>query len=196
MKNTDYLFAGKDSVSKPALLLIPGIFIAKSWQQHKVSFTFSPYQSYFGNGRMVVHAADSTLVDDSLKIYNKFYNNKRLIKVSGLNFSLYYHYQATKVLALSAGASYSFFTNALVRKEYESDAGILVPGAIAGLNKPAGLSKNINPQLVALKTGVLLTPGHFQVGLNIIVPVSNISRDNRKPLKPLNGQLFIRFNMH
>ena len=195
LAQTDYLFAGKDSVSRPALLLIPGIFVSKSWQQHAVSFTFSPYQSYFGNGKIAVHAADSILVNDSLKIYSKFYNIKRLIKTSGLNFSMYYHFQATKIFAVGGGISYSFFTHALVRNEIENYAGMILPGTLTSLSKSNGLTEAVNPHLFALKGGILLTPGRFQVGLHVVVPVANVSRDDQNPLKPLNGQLFIRFNI-
>ena len=190
LTHTDYLFTGKDSVNRPALLLIPGIFVSKSWPQHAVSLTFSPYQSYFGNGEIVAHAIDSTLSGDSLKTYN----NLRLMKASGLNFSLYYHYRVTKVFALGAGASYSFFSNALVRKEIENHEGRTLPGALVNLTKPAGLAGTVNHRFFALKAGILLNPGRLQVGLNVIVPVTRVSRINQEPLKPLNGQLFLRFN--
>ncbi|MCE7065009.1 hypothetical protein [Dyadobacter sp. CY326] len=190
LAKTNYLFAGRDSVNKPALLLIPGIFVSKSWQQHVVSFTFSPYQSYFGNGKIVVHALDSITANDSLKTHN----NKRLMKASGMNFSLYYHFQASKIFALGAGASYSIFSNALVRNEIQNYEGRILPGALSTLTKKSGLAENINPRLFALKAGIVFTPGRFQVGLNVVAPVTSVSRDVEFPLKSLNGQLFLRFN--
>ncbi|MPR37300.1 hypothetical protein [Salmonirosea aquatica] len=138
----------------------------------------------------MAHTLDSTLSGDSLKTYN----NLRLMKASGLNFSLYCHYQVTGFFALGAGASYSFFSHALVRKEIENREGRILPGALVTLTESAGLAETVNPRFFAVKAGILFNPGRFQAGLNVIVPITRVSRINRESLKPLNGQLFLRFN--
>ncbi|QRQ99826.1 hypothetical protein [Dyadobacter sandarakinus] len=191
LNRTEYLFAGKDSVSKPAWVLVPGIFVSRNWKQHAVSFTFSPHQTYFGNSTLLVHTVDPITIHDSLKTYN----NVRLKKATGLNFSMYYHYQTTRIFAVGGGVAYNHFLHALVRKEIENYEGKVYPGALATITRPAGLSQHMRPGLLSLKAGILFNPGRFQAGVNVILPVTGVSRIQPFSLKPLNGQFFLRLNV-
>jgi hypothetical protein len=189
LKSTSYVLSGSDSIDKFARLLIPGVFVTKTWQKHGLTFSFSPYQSYFGDTKMISQQIDSTLSTDSLKGYN----NVRLIKAVGMNFSLQYQYHVSRLLALNVGASYSMFSGALFREEIQTAMGTTIPGALVTLKNSTEIRTKINPRLFALKAGISFTPGRFQVGLNVILPLSSVSKSSELPVKALNGQFYLRF---
>lgn len=192
LQRTDYLFTGTDSVSRPARLLIPGIVISKKWANHTVSFSFSPYQPYFGNNKRVQQLSDTTNGSDSAKVYK----NANLIKASGMNFTLQYQYQVFGPLLLNAGLSYSTFSSALIRKETENRFGSILQGPLETVKKSGDLRSYINPGFFALKAGLAVRPavwqGRIQAGFNVIVPLSNISSSGENPVKALNGQVYLR----
>jgi hypothetical protein len=189
-KKTDYLFAGKDSVNKPANLLIPALVITKNWRAHQLTFSAAARQSYFGNQKTIVQVADSTFGDSSLLYYNYKYN---LIKATGLNFSLQYHYHFARAFALGAGASYTVFSNALLRQTTQNWADKVWDGPIVRLQDKGQISEYSKPWQIAIKAGLLYDPGRFQMGFNVILPVSEISRSSGFSIKEPNGQVFVRF---
>jgi hypothetical protein len=196
LQRTDYLFTGTDSVRRPARLLIPGIFISKNWAKHTVSFSFSPYQPYFGNNKRVQQLSDTIAGSDSAKI---FYN-ANLIKASGMNFTFQYQYQVFGPLLLNAGLSYSTFSSALIRKETENRFGQILQGPLVTVKKSGELRSYINPGFFALKAGLAVRPalwqGRIQAGFNVILPLSNISSSAENPVRALNGQVYLRLNLY
>jgi hypothetical protein len=196
LQHTDYLFTGTDSVRRPARLLIPGIFISKNWAKHTVSFSFSPYQPYFGNNKRVQQLSDTIAGSDSAKI---FYN-ANLIKASGMNFTFQYQYQVFGPLLLNAGVSYSTFSRALIRKETENRFGNILQGPLVTVKKSGDMRSYINPGFFALKAGLAVRPaiwqGRFQAGMNVVVPISNVSNSAQNPVRALNGQVYLRLNLY
>jgi hypothetical protein len=192
LQHTAYLFTGTDSIRRPARLLIPGIFVSKNWEKHTVSFSFSSYQPYFGNNKRVQQLSDTISGSDSAKIYY----NANLIKASGMNFTFQYQYQVLGPLLLNAGLSYSTFSRALIRKETENRFGSILQGPLVTVKKSGDLRSYINPGFFALKAGLAVRPavfqGRIQAGLNIIVPISNVSNSAENPLRALNGQVYLR----
>lgn len=192
LESTDYLLTGTDSVRRPARLLIPGILISKKWASHTLTFSFLPYQPYFSNNKRVQQLPDTTGGNDSLKIYT----NANLIKASGMNFTLQYQYQVFGPLLLNAGLSYSTFYSVLIRKETENRFGNILQGPLVTVKKPGDLRSYINPGFFALKAGLAVRPavwqGRIQAGMNVIVPISNVSKSAENPVRALNGQIYLR----
>ncbi|CAG5070658.1 hypothetical protein DYBT9623_03203 [Dyadobacter sp. CECT 9623] len=188
LKSTAYIATGADSIPRVARLLIPGIFATKNWSKSSITVSFLPYQSYFGGNKLVRQIADS-LNSDSIKTYT----NALFIKAVGMNFSAQYQYHVTQFFALNAGASYTIFTSALFRPQTQNWQGKLLDGQLTTLKKSTEISPYINPYLFTLKAGIALTPGRFQAGLNVILPLSNISKSSQFPVKTLNGQVYLRY---
>ncbi|WP_031530553.1 hypothetical protein [Dyadobacter crusticola] len=185
---TNYLFAGKDSVSKPANLLIPALVISRTWRAHQLTLTAAARQTYFGNNKTSMQVIDSTFGDSSLLYYN--YN---LIKATGIQLSLQYHYRFAPAFSVGAGVNYAVFSNALLRQTTTNWQNKVWDGPLAVPSGRSEVSKHVNPSQFALKAGLLFQPGRFQAGFNVILPVTNISRHAGSDIKELNGQLFFRF---
>ncbi|MCE7061530.1 hypothetical protein [Dyadobacter sp. CY343] len=188
LKSTAYIATGADSIPRVARLLIPGIFATTNFSKSSITFSFLPYQSYFGGNKLVRQIADS-LNTDSIKTYT----NALFIKAVGMNFSAQYQYHVTRFFALNAGASYTILTSALFRPQTQNWQGKLLDGQLTTLKKSTEISPYINPYLFTLKAGIALTPGRFQAGLNVILPLSNISKSSQFPVKTLNGQVYLRY---
>lgn len=194
--NSPYLFAGADSVSRPARAAIPGLFLTKTWNRHGVTFTFLPVQSYFGDNKRIKRQTETIRQADSS--FTDIHYNVNFIKATGMNFSLQYQYVAAKWFSLNAGISYARFSNALIRKETEDSTGRLTQGPLVTVKKSGAMEGYVHPRQWALKAGVIVHPriafnSRIPVGLNVILPVSNLSKDTAFDVKMINWQIYLRF---
>ncbi|WP_439555630.1 hypothetical protein [Dyadobacter sp.] len=189
---TSYLFAGKDSVSKPANLLIPALVISRSWNAQQLTFTAAARQSYFGNNKTALQLIDPAFGDSSL-----IYYNYKLIKATGIQFSLQYHHRIAGAFSLGGGVGYSLFSNALLRQTTRNWQNREWNGPLVIRATKKEVEGFMKPSQFTLKAGLLFQPGHnphrFQAGFNVILPVTNISRFQGSAVRELNGQLFVRF---
>ncbi len=184
-KNTKYILSGADSISKPYLLLIPGIWISKDLSERQsVTFSFLPHQSYFGGNKLIHQKADSIFIATK---------NTNMIKAVGLNFSLQYNYRFYSSWAISGGFGYSKLQKALFQGNLQNYAGKIIPVSMVTLKKP-DLINFLQTNIITFKTGIIFNPGRFQVGANLIVPLTDVSVTST-PLRTLNGQLFFRFRI-
>nr|WP_295934294.1 hypothetical protein [uncultured Dyadobacter sp.] len=191
-----YLFAGADSVNRVARVAIPGFFLNKTWNAHGITFTFLPVQSYFGNNKRIRRQTESIPLGDSL--FTEIHYDVNFIKATGMNFSLQYQYKAAGWLSLHTGISYALFSNALIRKETEDGNGRVTQGPLVTVKKSDAMRGYIRPQQWAFKAGVMVHPriafnGRIPVGLNVVLPVSNLSKDAAFDVKAMNWQIYLRF---
>ncbi|MBE9466448.1 hypothetical protein ACFP1I_24205 [Dyadobacter subterraneus] len=185
-KDTKYLLPGPDSTDKPYRLLIPGIWISKDINdKQSVTASFFVSQQYFAGNKMIKRTLDSTIKD-------LFYNTK-MIKAVGINLSLQYNYQVFSNLAFSAGLGYSKLNRALFQESMTNYANETFPTSKLSLKKP-DLGDFVQTNLVTFKTGILFNPGRFQLGVNLIIPITNVSSTSL-PIRTLNGQVFFRFRL-
>lgn len=194
--HSPYLFAGADSVNRIARVAIPGFFLNKSWNAHGITFTFLPAQSYFGNNKRIRRQTESIPLGDSL--FTEIHYDVNFIKATGMNFSLQYQYRAAGWLSLHTGISYALFSNALIRKETEDGNGRVTQGPLVTVKKSDAMQGYIRPQQYAFKAGVMVHPriafnGRIPVGLNVVLPVSNLSKDAAFDVKAINWQIYLRF---
>lgn len=185
-KNTKYLLPGPDSTEKPYRLLMPGIWISKDLdEKQSVTASFFVSQQYFGGNKLIKQTIDSTIKD--------LYYNTRMIKAAGINLSLQYNYQVFSNLGFSAGLGYSKLNRALFQESITNYASETFPTSKLSLKKP-DLEDFVKINLITFKTGIIFNPGRFQLGANLIVPITNISASSL-PLRTLNGQIFFRFRI-
>lgn len=194
--DTEYLLTAADSIKRPARLAIPGVFISKNWNRHAATFVFTPSHSYFGNYDRVAQVTDSIKTPDSTFI--NLQANTNFIKATGLNFTLHYQYGANRWLSVSAGASYARFFRALFQKETVSSSNPPVPGNLVRAKGLEAMKGFIHPQQWTLRAGIIIHPpfafnGRAQTGLNLLLPVSNLSQHNATRIRSLNAQIFLRF---
>ena len=184
--STKYIFKGTDSTSKPYLLIIPGIWISKDISENQlVQFSFYANQHYYGgSGRIQRLGSDSAL----------FHNNINLIKATGINLALQYEYRFLQNITASGGLSYSPLRKALAQDDYENYQGIIIHGPKLLLDKQ-NIRQYMNTNLFMFKTGLAFSTGRYQLGANILIPVSNLSLTPTSSLRTLNGQFFFRYTI-
>jgi len=194
--STDYIFAGADSIKHPARLAIPGLFVSKNWNRHTATFIFNPLHSYFGDKGRVAQRVDTVRVTDS--IFHKVDHNTNLIKAFGLNFSLQYQYRIASSFSLVGGFSYARYSAALLRTETDYQAGAIVPGGHLAAKGQEVLKSYIRPQQWNIRAGILfhspsVLNNRLQFAWMTIFPVSNLSLNGFKSIKPPNVQVSLRF---
>lgn len=181
-----YVLKGTDSTSKPYLLLIPGIWISKDITENQLlRLSFYANQPFYGGLKRVQRiGADSSF----------FHDNISLIKATGINLALEYEYRLFQKTMASAGFSYSPLRKALAQDDYENYQGIVIPGPKLVLNKQ-NINQYMKTNLFMFKTGLTFSPGRYQFGVNMLIPLSNLSLTTTSSLKTLNGQFFFRLTV-
>lgn len=185
LNNTQYIFTATDSTNKPYMLLIPGIWLTKDLTENQsLTLSFYANQAYFGGSKRIRRIdADSV-----------FHNNINLIKATGINLSLQYNYQIISKLGVSAGISYSPLRSALAQNDVENYKGTITSGSKLVLKKD-NMNQYMKTNLFMVKTGLTFTSGRYQFGINLLIPLSNLSVTPTSSLKTMNGQLFFRFRI-
>lgn len=194
--NSPYLLTGADSVRRIGRLAIPGLFMTKTWDRHGVTFVFTPLSSYFGSNQRIQRDADTVLVTDSVTVLS--YQNTNFIKASGMNFSLQYQYSAASWISFNAGVGYATFTRALLRTETENYNGNILQGPLLTVKKSDDFNSYIKNRQWTLRAGAIAHPatslnGRLQVGTEVVVPVSNLSKNSEFHVRSLNWRIYLRF---
>lgn len=186
LNSTKYIFTATDSTNKPYMLLIPGIWLSKDITENQsLTLSFYANQAYFGGLKRTQRiGADSAL----------FHNNINLIKATGINLSLQYNYRIISTLGVSAGVSYSPLRRALAQDDLENYQGKIIPGSKLVLKKN-NIDQYMKTNLFMVKTGLTFTPGRYQFGINLLIPLSNLSITPTSSLNTMNGQFFFRFRI-
>ncbi len=192
LKQTNFLFTGIDSTKKPALLLIPGIYIGKTFRDHhSLTLSASAYQPYFGNhGKLdqfpdYISGPDSSLV--SLRL--------SLVKTASINLALQYQYELVNHFTIGAGIAYSRVLGALVQEQVVNGRGELLSPKLVTLKGSEQTGRYLNKDIFYFKAGLSYKVGRFQTGINILAPLSNLSASPKYPIRKVNGQLFLRFRV-
>ncbi|WP_254413273.1 hypothetical protein [Dyadobacter diqingensis] len=186
LNSTKYIFTATDSTNKPYMLLIPGIWLSKDLTENQsLTLSFYANQTYFGGLKRIQRiGADSAT----------FHENINLIKAAGINLSLQYNYHVISKLGVSAGVSYSPLRSALAQSDVENYLGEILPGPKLLLKKD-NIAQYMKTNLFMVKTGLTFTPGRYQLGINLLIPFSNLSVTPTSSMKTVNGQFFFRFRI-
>ncbi|PSL26548.1 hypothetical protein [Dyadobacter jiangsuensis] len=192
----DYMLTGTDGHKHPLRLAIPGVFVSKSWKRHTATFIFNPLHSYFGEKERVAQRLDTIPSADST--LQQISRNTNFIKAFGLDFSLQYQYQLTRGLSLVGGLSYARYSSALLRKETEYPNGMVVDEGYLTARSREALKSYVRPEQWNIRVGILFYSrtvfnSRLQVGINTIIPLSNLSHNGFKSVKSPNSQMSIRF---
>lgn len=194
--STDYMFTNADSIKRPARLVIPGLFISKSWNRHTATFIFNPLHSYFGDKERVAQRLDTIRISDSTYYVNRY--NTNFVKSFGMNFSLQYQYRVFSLFSLVGGVSYAKYSSALLFREVEYSAGFVVNEKHLAAKGQDTLKSYIRPQQWNIRAGILFhSPDVFNNRLQFAwmttFPVSKLSLNGFKSVKTPNMQLSLRF---
>lgn len=192
LKKTDLLFTSIDSTRKPALLLIPGVYVSKSFRKnHSLTLSASAYQPYFGNNGKLAQDPDSVSVPDSSLVLLR----TTLLKTAGVNLALQYQYEFVNHLKIGAGVAYSRIFGALVQEQLFNDRGEPLHPVLVTLRGSEQIGRYLNKDIFYFKAGLLYEIGRFQTGINILAPLNNFSASPKYPVRQVNGQLFLRFRV-
>ncbi|WP_439581242.1 hypothetical protein [Dyadobacter bucti] len=187
-RNTQYIFAGADSVSRPYLLAIPGLWLNKGvGKNQSVTLSLLAHQPYFGGFKQI--RQDSIPGNDSTLSYRQ----TKLVKAAGFNVSVQYNYHFSPLGMLSAGFGYSALRSALFREDFQNHASEVYSGPLVSVRKKE-IGEFIHTSLFAFKTGLTFTPGRFQLGVNLVIPLTDLSL-TQTSLRTLNGQVLLRYRI-
>lgn len=188
LRDTRYLLTGTDSVSRPYLLAVPGLWLNKGvGKNQSVTLSVLAYQPYFGGFKQI--RRDSIPGNDSTLSYRQ----TKLVKAAGVNVSVQYNYHFSPLGVLSAGFGYSALRSALFREDFQNHASEVYSGPLVSVRKKE-IGEFIHTGLFTFKTGLTFTPGRFQLGVNVVIPLTDLSL-TQTSLRTLNGQVLLRYRI-
>jgi len=196
IQGTSDYFTGTDDKSKPYNLLIPEIWISKTFgknNNHTIRLQANLNQQYFTGKKEVASSTGPLSPLDSTTIVTR---NTKLLKISGVGITLQYNYNFNAKWSAGVGLNYSLNGKALFNKQTILQSnGQLLSDSTYGVTKSSADWQYINKGLLAGKLEASYSFKKFQVGAAVFIPLNNISSSSNNNIRPLNGQLFFRWRI-
>jgi hypothetical protein len=193
--SSKHALARMNGVLNPYLSLIPGIWINYRLNKRQ-SFTvsFVPFQSYSGGLKDLTRLREVT--PDSIPWRDSIitYRNIKLVRAAGLNVGLQYHYHLSSLVSIGAGLSFSPFRSALLNGIVSDATGNVLSDTLTAANR-GSIRQYLRTNLFAVKTSLTFSPGKYEFGVNLLLPITNLSVTPATSVRPLNGQVFFRWRL-
>lgn len=188
--NNNYFNAYRDNNKQYYMWLLPSAWASVNIGKHQsVSLTVNPFKQQFA-GSKIVHVEKPFIQSVEPDVIT------RLIKSRSIDLGVNYSYTIIKKLSVNVGANYSFQQNALyIEQQVEGFSGNILSAKIYGVRKKDEAFKYIKPSYVSLNTSLQYNFKMLSVGGGITSPLTNLSGDNQYNIKPVNGELFLRYRI-
>ncbi len=191
VQGTTNYFKGANGKSKPFNLLQPQLWISKDLSaRSKLFLTFNARQQYFIKRKELAERTMfmATMDTGISKIY--------LYKMSGYGASLAWSYEISRSWSASFGLNYSLNTHALLDEQTRNTfTGNILRDSLYGISRFSNEWRYINKSTLAANLEFYYTLKKFDIGVAASVPLSTIPVYGNKNVHPLNGQLFLRWNI-
>ena len=196
IQGTSDYFTGTDDKSKPYNLLIPEIWISKTFgrnNNHKIQLQANLNQQYFAGKKQIATSSGPLSQIDSTTIVTR---NTKLLKISGVGFTLQYNYNFSRRWSAGIGLNYHLNEKALLDNQIirQFDNKLLLDSTYS-VNKSSADWRYINKSSLAGKLEISYSIKNIQLGGALFIPINNISAMPNNNVRPLNGQLFLRWKI-
>jgi hypothetical protein len=189
VQGTTNYFRGTNGNSKPYNIILPQFWLSKGFNNNgKMVVKINLNQQYFAGNKQV--SLDSISPPDST------FHRKYLSKTSGFGATLEYSYGIYKNWAASIGISYNLNRNALLNKQsINFYSGSFLSDSMYGIKRSSADWRYINKSLVLGNFELYCAFKKFSLGASVYVPITNIPVYGNKNIRPVNAQLFLRWNI-
>jgi len=188
-------FTGTDGNSKPYNLLIPELYLSKTLgknKHHQIQLQINPNRQFF-TGKKVLSSQTGPLSTQDSTLVTR---NTRLLKTSGLGVTIQYNYNFNEKWSVGAGLNFSSYGKALLSMQTaRTTDNKLLSDSLYGITRSAADWQYIKSSIFAGKLELSYKIKKFRAGVDIYVPFTNISANPANNIRPINGQLFLRWEI-
>ena len=191
LQGTHHYFTGTNGKPEPYNLLIPALWINNVFKgNHEIMIQLAPARQYFAGNNTLVSvtgpgsSADTTLVK----------RNTDLIKTGGMEAGLQYSYYLTPNLCVGAGISYYWQRKVLINRQTSrlSDGRVL-SDSLYSVRKTSADGLYFNSSIWLGKMEMRYMFKKLHAGITVFIPITSLTALPRKNIRPVNGQLFLRW---
>jgi hypothetical protein len=193
--NRQHALAKMSGSLNPYLTLVPGIWLNYTLSKRQsVSVNVIPFHSYLGGLKNLAQIREFT--SDSIPWRDSIvsYRTIKLVKANGVNIAFQYNYHFSSKISVAVGLSFNSFSSALIKESIADISNIAISDTLTIRNRN-NINQYLRKDLFALKTGLTISPGKYEFGINLLLPMQDMSSTSTNSLKPLNGQLFFRWKI-
>lgn len=155
--------------------------------KQSISIIVNPYKQQFA-GNKIMHIQKPWIASVEPDVVT------RLIKSRGINLGLQYNRSIIKKLSVNIGGSYTFQQNALtLEQSVENFSGNIISERIYGTDKKDKAFQYLKPSYLSGDASLQYNFKKFDVGAGVTVPLNNLAADKQYLVRPVNGELFLRY---
>lgn len=188
---TKNYFTGTNGNNQAYNILIPGLWISRSWEnKHEILLQVKPVLNYFTGSKVLTDSSGPEGPIDSSYVQK----TRVLIKTSGAAAGLQYNYSFDDKWSVGISLEYHLQFSALVAyKTIKQSTGAVLADSIAGINKSSTDWQYIKSSFIAGSVGLAYRLNKFQAGAALVIPVTSPAASTGAQIRPLNGILFFRW---
>ena len=192
LQGTTYYFMGTNGASKPYNIVLPQVWAGKELSKKcSVLLMIDFNQQYFINNQKLSEVTYFLAPMDTVT------KSKSLYKVSGFGGTLSYSHKIYKQFSAALGINYTLNTTGLLdRQSINTYTRAKIRDSLFRIDKYFLEWQYINKTRLSLVPELLYDYKRFTMGISANVPLSNIAFYGNKKIKPVNAQLFIRWNLN
>jgi hypothetical protein len=197
-------FKGADSTSDFYKILLPGLWVGKTFNNgNELILKARAYNPYFGGKRpfssvdslrrYFLPARDTLPARDSVVNYH---HSMHLVKSSGFNVGMQYNQRISSRWALGAGANLQFQKSAVVSYSNivsDSTKTISSIGNFDSVRPKSDSPKYVRTYFITSNVEVLYCWKKLQLGAGLVVPVTSMIASPYRNLRPVSGQVTVRW---
>ncbi len=184
-------FVGTNGKSQPYQLLVPAFWITKKINKNDLKFTFTPIQQNFTKNKVMAKVIESRRIDT-----NNIIKTRSLIKTFGFSASVFYNYYVTPAISIGLGLSYNKQNLALLRDvSIAQTTGNKMADSLFIIKKSSIDWTYLKPSFFTGELELAYIKNKFSTGINLSIPITNLSSIQNLNLHPINGQLFFRWRI-
>jgi hypothetical protein len=186
-------FTGADGNSKPYNLLIPELWLSKTLgkdKRHQIQLQINPNRQFFTGKKELTSQTGPLSIQDTTMVSR----NTRLLKTSGIGVTLQYNYNFSGKWSAGAGLNFSSYGKALLSAQtVRMTDNKLLSDSLYGITRSAADWQYIKSSMLAGKLELSYQVKKIRAGIDVYIPLTNISAYPGNTIRPVNGQLFLRW---
>lgn len=186
-------FTGTSGSSQPYVVVIPDVWIAKQMGgKQEVLFTLHLSSLYNTGEKQLTSSKGHLSIVDSTTVTKSL----ALLKTSGFAASLQYNYHLNRKWSVGAGVNYNMLNRALIKEKTTGVyTGTVISEATVVAERNGSNWIYLNSSFFTAKGEISYYLGKIKLGAAVFIPLSDLSSVPGNKIRPVNGQLFLRWNL-
>ena len=193
LQGTKNYFTGTNGSSQPYVALLPDLWLSKQiGKKQEILLTLHLSNLYAAGEKQLTAAKGALSIIDTTTVIKSI----SLIKSSGFTAGLQYNFNFSKHWGIGTGINYNLLNRALIK---EKTTGFYTGTVLSEFTMVAAKNGSnwlyLNSSFFTGKIELSYYLGKIKIGSALFVPLSNISSVPGNNIKPVNGQLFLRWRL-